>query len=634
MQLAYQVSINGQIFCSSTDTTPAETRGTLQYAETQWIAAPGVTVAVCEERHAALPVTRCWLEVRNSGESPVRLGECCVGLATSALTGTLHYYSASWGKEFTPQTIPIPEKLTFGARSGRSSETYAPWLGLETETGHCCLALAWSGNWHCEVANRTDAFTAVMGLQGDGFATDVAAGECFAGPMLYMARSDAGAEEASLRMRRFFLEHGCALRPDAMETLPVTYNTWWCYEDRYINETVCGENAALAAQAGMTHFVLDAGWFGDPHAKVNWFGKRGDWDVENRVDFPAGLAKLGEAVNAEGIAFGIWCEIESIGAIAQLNQTHPQWVARREGQSLGYLCMANPETRAWAMRVIDRLVTQYGSRWIKLDFNVSPGLGCDEPGHTHGSQDGLYRHVTGYYALLDAVRAQYPGVVLENCASGGMRTDLGILSHAHFAYMSDHDYVDNHFQCFWGATSYLPAGLCYQFTQSECISDHNRLFNPITEELPLSTLNFFLRASLLSTCGFSYRLADWKPEWRRMLADTVALFREISRKYIWLGDLYRLTGQALRDGGGDRWQAYQYMAQDDTGYAFVFRLQGSQASRTLHLQGLKPDALYDVMFADCPYRLTRTGQRLMEEGIAFAQLPEWGSEILTIAPGR
>ena len=215
-----------------------------------------------------------------------------------------------------------------------------------------------------------------------------------------------------------------------------------------------------------------------------------------------------------------------------------------------------------------------------------------------------------------------------------MRNDLGMLSHTHFAYMSDHDYVDNHFQCFWGAASYLPAGLCYQFTQSECISDHNRLFNPITEEIDPSTLNFFLRASLLSTCGFSYRLANWKPEWRQKLSEVIAFFHGISRKYIWQGELYRLTGQALRNGGGDRWQAYQYMAGDDTGYAFVFRLKGAARSRTLRLRGLSPAALYDVTFADCPYRLTRTGKRLMEEGIPFNSLPEWGSEIVKIAPGR
>ena len=634
MPFYYQVCINGQDRCGSVETDLRESRGALRYADAEIPLEGDLRLTVCEERDSILPVTRCWLEVRNDGSSPATLSECCVGLAAPAMRGTLRYYSASWGKEFTPQALPIPERFSFGTLSGRSSEEYAPWLGLETDGANYGLALAWSGNWHGELTNRCGACYVALGLQHEGFATQIEPGDRFIGPQVYIALSETEPDEASRRLRRFFLAHGSALRLENMASLPVTYNTWWCYEDRFIGEEACLENAALAAQAGMSHFVLDAGWFGLPNAEVNWFGKRGNWDVENRVDFPSGLAKLGEAVNASGIAFGIWCEIEAIGAIANLNQQHPEWVARRDGQALGYLCMANPETRAWAFQVIDRLVTQYGARWIKLDFNVSPGLGCNEPGHTHGREDGLYRHVAGYYALLDAIREKYPGVVLENCASGGMRTDLGMLAHAHFAYMSDHDYVDNHFQCFWGAASFLPAGLCYQFTQSECISDHNRLFNPITEEIDPSTLNFFLRASLLSTCGFSYRLANWKPEWRVKLLEAVAFFQSISRKYIWQGEMVRLTGQALRDGGGDRWQAYQYMAGDDTGYVFVFRLTGGAPSRTLRLKGLTPGALYDITFADCPYRLTRTGQRLMEEGIPFDSLPEWGSEIVKIAPGR
>jgi len=54
--------------------------------------------------------------------------------------------------------------------------------------------------------------------------------------------------------------------------------------------------ARYAACLGMTNFVLDAGWFGIPEAAINWYGKRGDWNVENTVDFPSGLTHLGEAV--------------------------------------------------------------------------------------------------------------------------------------------------------------------------------------------------------------------------------------------------------------------------------------------------------------------------------------------------
>ncbi|MDD3212840.1 MAG: alpha-galactosidase [Eubacteriales bacterium] len=633
MELYYIVNLNGKTSRGTAKRALQEKRGELVYSEYAAEAAEGIAVVICEQRSEALQTAKCWLEVRNGTPKTVRVGKASVGFCTAQLKGKLHYFSASWGKEFEPHDIPIPERFGIGTLEGRSSQEYSPWIGIESGEGCYTMALAWSGNWNYELCNRSGALEAAIGINEEGFFSDVDSKAVFLGAPVYLSFSSQSMEEASLFTRKYFIRYGSVVDAAKMDTLPVTYNTWWCYEDRFINEKVCVDNAAEAAKLGITNFVLDAGWFGMPDREINWFGKRGDWSVENKVDFPSGMARLGQAVTDAGIPFGIWCEIEGIGAIAELNRTHPEFVARRDGKSLGYLCMANPETRKWALKVVDRLVTEYKAKWIKFDFNVSPKLGCNDPSHSHGEGDGLYAHVKGYYSFLDQVRAKYPGVVLENCGSGGMRNDLGMLAHAHFAYMSDHDYVDNHFQCFWGATSFIPAALCYQFTQSECISDHNGIFNPITEDISPAKLDFYIRASLLSTCGFSYRFGNWKPERIERLKHYVEFFKYISKKYILQGDLYRLTGQALRGGKGDRWQAYQYLAADNTAYAFVFRLKGGEPERTIYLKGLREDVQYDITFDDCEHRITRTGRDFMENGIKFDNLPEEGSEIMKIKPG-
>ena len=66
MQLSYQLTLHGQALQGAVETAAVEMRGALQYGETVLAVQPGVAVALCEERDAALPVTRCWLEVRNS----------------------------------------------------------------------------------------------------------------------------------------------------------------------------------------------------------------------------------------------------------------------------------------------------------------------------------------------------------------------------------------------------------------------------------------------------------------------------------------------------------------------------------------------------------------------------------------
>jgi alpha-galactosidase len=53
--------------------------------------------------------------------------------------------------------------------------------------------------------------------------------------------------------------------------------------------------------------------------------------------------------------------------------------------------------------------------------------------------EGLVEHVRAFYRFIDEVRARHPKLILENCGSGGMREDPGILSHFHLQSTSDQE---------------------------------------------------------------------------------------------------------------------------------------------------------------------------------------------------
>ena len=162
------------------------------------------------------------------------------------------------------------------------------------------------------------------------------------------------------------------------------------------------------------------------------------------------------------MAFGLWCEIEAIGKSAHLADTHPEISATRDGEPLGYVCLGSAAGQQWALATLERLISEYHCDWIKLDFNLDPGAGCNRRDHGHGAGDGLYAHYQGYYALLTAIRSRYPHVVLENCSSGGLRIDLGLARHTHMAFLSDPDWPEHSLQCFWGASLILaPAALLH-----------------------------------------------------------------------------------------------------------------------------------------------------------------------------
>jgi len=71
-----------------------------------------------------------------------------------------------------------------------------------------------------------------------------------------------------------------------------------------------------------------------------------------------------------------------------------------------------------------------GPDYLKWDNNY--WISCDRSSHGHGDADGNLARGKGLYGILAALRARYPDLSIEDCASGGNRLDLGMVQ-----YMDD-----------------------------------------------------------------------------------------------------------------------------------------------------------------------------------------------------
>lgn len=634
MQYVVRVTTaDGSVFTAPFEAGAAHDLGQGLLETTFHVAFDGISVSMTELSDTArggcllTPVLTC------ADNCPCEVRDFLVGFRADARS--VDYFTSDWGCEFSPvhQDLSEAPECVLQVTAGRSSKQLDPWAGITLAEGAVGLAVGHGGNWRVEVS-RTEEHV-LAGLSGDFFGKCLRGGESFRGIRLALAGGE-DLEAASLRLRGFVYRHVSLIGRQHWSEAPVVYNPWWPYEDRFINEGVCLRNAEAARSAGVTQFMLDAGWFGDARdtgAHMDWFEKRGDWDNVNLERFPHGMAALCREINSRGLKFGMWCEIEAIGAQARLRQTHPGFAAARDGSFLGYACLANPEAWRWARETVGRLIEEYGARWIKFDFNLDPGLGCDCEGHGHGRGDGLYEHYRGYYALLDDLHKCYPDVVLENCSSGGLRLDFETLAHTHFTHISDPDYVEHHFQVLWGALSYLPAACCYHFTQSQMRNplDNDREPEPIRPDMPAHRFDYIIRACMVCNLGLSYRLEEF-PDWcMERLRELVAFHRSTAIPYVYNGALHRLSGQPLRGGGGDRWQAFEFLADDGSALVYLFRLRGGTEARTVRLRGLQPGAEYDLAFQDRPAgNCMRSGAELMERGIPVDWLPEEGSEAILV----
>lgn len=577
------------------------------------------------------------LIVDNQGEAPVRISRADVGFALNAGKLSLHYFRSDWGSEFSPCKKDVTVPFTFGSISGRSCKGYTPYAEVETDDGVTAMALAWSGNWNCAVepfefpgTGAEKNFWCTMGLTDGMFYHDLPGKTQFVTPAVYLA-SGKTREEACLKLRRHFRAHLSLLKGKSFDKLPVVYNTWWGYEDKEINEEVYARDAKIAKTLGCDYAMLDAGWFGDTVDGQTWYEKRGDWENVNRQLFPSGLKALCDNAKTMEIAPGIWCEIEAVGRDAKLNQTHESLIAKRDGRSLGYVCLGSKAGRDWAMGIVDRILGEYGAKWIKFDFNLDPGYGCNRTDHDHGAGDGLYAHYMGYYQMLDEIRAKYPDVVIENCSSGGLRNDIGMLSHTHYGFLADPDYTEFHLQLFWGALSYLHQSSLYHFSWSDTTyCDHNLVRHPIVADTPMSKVDFILRAVMMGTFGLSYRLPELPAPASERIAQHCAFYKTYSTDFILNGDAYRLTEQPQTCDRGERFPAFEFVSQDQRAMVFFFRLIGADECQHVRLQGLDPNRTYSVRFEDSKKCFETTGAHLMSEGLTVDGLCEEGSEIVTI----
>ncbi len=557
-----------------------------------------------------------------------------LALNLAPMSALLFSFTGNWGSEFEPQHRRLDGEMILESRSGRSSKGSHPWFALTDEQGAVLSgAVAWSGNWVMRFHPLENGGVCLSGGIHDWeFSKVLQPGESLEGAPFVLVAGE-HLNDVSQQYARVGRKFWYPYNPVAA-SLPVEWNHWWPYEDAEINQEVFLANVERAAQMGFEVCTLDAGWFGPSDAGTFWEHYRGDWALVNRQRFPDGPRALADAVHARGMKFGMWCEIEALGERAQLAQDYPEYVALRDGKPLGCVCFGNPQVQEWAYQTLRRLVEEYGCDWIKVDFNLDPGAGCNREDHGHQRGDGLYEHYRGYYRTLERLRRDYPTLVLENCSSGGLRIDLGMLRQTHMTFLSDPDWAVHDLQIFWGASTMLAANVLLHWTFSDWRNLNpppQQNFDPHDPTLTRKKWDYYTHISMLGWYGISQklpRLPDWLAE---RIVKHNQLYRSQVRRFIQQADLYRLTLQPLRSGEGERWAAFQYsLTAEDEHLLFVFRLPGAKAQRAIRLQGLQRDRFYLVEGLEGEYRAVFSGRQLMEEGLLFSTLEEEESALLKL----
>ncbi|MFB6720953.1 glycoside hydrolase family 36 protein [Kribbella sp. NPDC056345] len=413
------------------------------------------------ESWAGTSVLRATTEVINRGVGELTLtylsSLALAGFGGGLRTGTrIHQARNSWCAELRWQVLsPEQAGLVSILGSGISKDRFAAtslgsWSSAEllpmgaVENVSDELTWTWQiehqGAWHWELGGlKEDLYLQVSGPT-DGehqWRQRLAPGESFTTVPVAVAVTRGGLDDGlraltSYRrlMRRQQADHS---------NLPVIFND-------YMN-CLWGDPSAAkltplikaAAEVGAEYFVIDAGWYADDSG---WWDTVGAWEP-SQVRFPDGLGKTIQEIHDAGLVPGLWLEPEVVGVRSEIaEQLPPDAFFWRDGRRIAETGRYHLDFRSAAVRermdtVVDGLIEQFGIGYFKLDYNINlPGT--DALGEAPGA--GLLGHNRAYLSWLDDVLDRHPALVLESCASGGMRADYAML--ARMTLHSTSDQVD------------------------------------------------------------------------------------------------------------------------------------------------------------------------------------------------
>lgn len=355
------------------------------------------------------------------------------------------------------RTYPFSLKRVTASNSGAwSSKEYLP-MGAISDTHN---TLMWqienNGSWQWEISDIADMlYLKISGPteQENMWYKELRPGETFESVKACVALADSfdSALEQMTKYRRIIFKNNA---PNSQ--LPVIFND---YMNCLMGDPTTEKLLPIidkAADAGAEYFCVDAGWYADG----TWWDMVGEWEPCN-WRFPGGIKEVFDYIRKKGMIPGIWLEIEVMGIMCPiLDRFEDECFFVRHGKKIVdhsrfQLNFRNKKVRDFASSVIDRVVSEYGVGYIKMDYNIEPGVGTENGSDSFG--DGLLQHNRAYLKWIDEVKEKYPELILENCASGGMRMDYAMLSKCHLQSVSDHtDYKCTAIIASNAATAVLP----------------------------------------------------------------------------------------------------------------------------------------------------------------------------------
>ena len=578
------------------------------------------------------PVLTRWLEIENASKESLPLtsvfpwsGELWREdrwLEEQAFT--LGYFtSADWACEGWFEWKPIPEskplpdgktRITCDKGQGHNDPFFIVRNEVKGEyfIGH----LAWSANWQMEFERRGDpssrstSLVFRIGPWASSPQRVIAPGETIRTPAVHLGHVEGDLDSTVQAMHDHI--RGFVLPPRKPERsclvqLLVPGDQGYFVGDAF-NEVNIRKCVDVAAALGAEVFTLDA-W---------WWDVTGDW-YPSSARFPHGLGSVREYVRKKGLLFGLYVEAEGgRGPIerSKIGREHPDWLGPK-----GVLNLTKAEVAEWMEAEIARIIEEYRPDLYRLDYNPLFTFEGPETDRDGFMENNYWRYYEAFYGIYERIQRKYPDVILQQCAAGGARNDLGTASRFHETYLTDGLWMPHALRVYSGQTLALPP---------------EALVVAIGAPGWKGPLDTYLRSTFtLSTpliaFGPAPSVEELNPQVREAFLRYARVYKEVIRPLLPACRMYHHAPVSARGGvTSSGWFAMEFTSPDRSrGWATIVRTGASESDTYLFVpRGLDPAKTYRLTFDSMNATATADGLRLVRDGLSIRLEAILSSELL------
>ena len=272
---------------------------------------------------------------------------------------------------------------------------------------------------------------------------------------------------------------------------------------------------------------------------------------------------------------------------SELAEKHPDWIVRtpkREApltRNQLLLDLSNPAVQDFVFGVFDRTM-QLSKHidYVKWDANrCANSIGSayqadDEQAHF------WIEYTQGLYKVMERIRAKYPDVLIQACASGGGRVEYGALKYFDEVWTSDNTEALTRARIQYGTSLFYPALV---------MASHV----PVTPNLQtgnVTPLKFRFDIACAGRMGMELQPKHMTEEERAEARRAIEAYKGY-RDIVMQGDLYRIGSPYDEEGS----YAIAYVAKDKRRavvFAYCLRYQ-SRTVPEFRIRARRRDALHD-----------------------------------------